>query len=162
MRGWPMALSLLLLIIKRLNIDAIDDVSSIPCHPPSTQLPPILLLGLEVHTPKRDLEKSPTWVQEVESGNFRCGDMVSKKGTGSKWAHPHGPLDFSWWDKGEYWKRARLDFLKHSTLLAWVNRRLQWLVLITQCSYKLKEILFMFYFTPFNRKHYIRSQKKVF
>lgn len=89
-----MALSLLLLIIKRLNIDVIDDVSSIPCHPPSTQLPPILLLGLEVHTPKRDLEKSPTWVQEVESGNFRCWGHGLKEGYRFQVGTSSWPLGF--------------------------------------------------------------------
>lgn len=97
-----MALSLSFLIIKRLNIDSIDDVPPIPCHPLSTQLPPILLLGLEVHTPKTDLDKSPTWAQEVESGNFRCRGHGLKEGHRFQVGKSLWPLGFLVWDKGEY------------------------------------------------------------
>ena len=70
------------------------NVPSIPCHPPSTQLPPSLLLGLEVHTSKTDLDKSPTWVQEVESGNFRCQGYGLKEGHRFQVGTSSWPLEF--------------------------------------------------------------------
>lgn len=55
----------------------------------STQLPPGIFLGLEAHTSRvlstcgrAELDKSPVWVQEVDSRNFRCLEHGVKGGHG--------------------------------------------------------------------------------